>query len=131
MRSGKIILTIDALVNLILGILLIPASTDIADLIGVPSVAAGFYPSILGAILLGIGIALLIEVGHTHQRTRGLGFYGAITINLCGGLVLAGWLLFANLQLPLHGFVFLWILVFLLVILSSVEWFVEVRQKYK
>ena len=124
----KVILTIDALVNLLLGILLIPASDIIAEFIGVPSVAGGFYPSILGAVLFGIGIALLIETVDKKKRTRGLGLDGAVAINLCGGVVLAGWLLFVELDLPLRGFIFLWILVFLLVILSTIELILEHRQ---
>jgi hypothetical protein len=73
---------------------------------------------LLGGVLIGIGIALLIE----RSRGRsGLGLAGAISINLCAGLVLAGWLLFGSLDLPLRGQLFLWLLVVLLVGISGVE----------
>ena len=110
MNSFKIILFIDTIINLVLGILLLPASPKIAEFLGVPPVEPGFYPSILGAVLFGIGIALLIETFKGKHKFSGLGLYGAIAINLCGGFVLAFWLLYIELHLPLRGLIFLWIL---------------------
>jgi len=125
MKNFNIILFIDAIINLLLGILLLPASDVIADFIDVPPVEPGFYPSILGAVLFGIGIALLIETFKGERKLSGLGLYGAIAINLCGGLVLALWLILGELHLPLRGLIFLWILVFLLIIISTIEFFIE------
>jgi hypothetical protein len=51
----------------------------------------------------------------------GLGLGGAIAINLCRGGVLALWLIFGNLNLPIKGHVILWILVILLAGISSIE----------
>ena len=112
-----------------LGILLLPASSLIADFIGVPTVEPGFYPSLLGAVLFGIGIALLIETFKGNHKFSGLGLYGAIAINLCGGIGLAFWLIFGKLHLPLRGLIFLWILVSLLIIISSIEYFIDKRKK--
>ena len=53
----------------------------IIDLLGLPPVDALFYPSMLGAILFGIGIALLLELIGYNKRLRGLGLGGAIVIN--------------------------------------------------
>jgi hypothetical protein len=61
----------------------------------------------------------LIERKNQHRGGIGLG--GAIAINLCGGLVLAAWMLFGGLSLPLRGSVFLWTLVVLLVTISLAE----------
>lgn len=119
----KLTLFIDAIINLCLGLLLLPASESIADFIGVPAMHHGFYPSILGAVLIGIGIALLIEAFKGRRKITGLGLYGAIAINICGGIVLAIWLLLGDLNLPYKGYLFLWILVFILVILSTIELF--------
>ena len=121
MKTFNLILFIDAIINLLLGILLLPASPKVADFLGVPPVEPGFYPSILGAVLFGIGIALLIETFKGNHRFSGLGLYGAIAINLCGGFVLAYWLIFIELHLPLRGLIFLWTLVFLLILISIVE----------
>lgn len=57
------------------------------------------YPSILGAVLVGIGVALLIQ----NKSESGLSLAGAVAINLCGGIVLAFWLSFGFLALPTRG----------------------------
>jgi hypothetical protein len=129
MKESKLILFIDAIINLLLGILLIPASSRIADFIGVPPVEPGFYPSLLGAVLFGIGIALLIETFKGDRIFSGLGLYGAIAINICAGFVLALWLVIGELHLPLRGLIFLWTLVFLLIIISIIEFINERKSK--
>ena len=129
MKTPNIILFVDAIINIFLGILLLPASSQLANFFGVPPLNTGFYPSILGAVLLGIGIALLIETFKGNRKISGLGLYGAIAINLCGGIVLAFWLIFMELHLPLRGIIFLWILVFLLLIISIVEFINDMKTK--
>jgi hypothetical protein len=118
------LLAADAAINLILGALLLVFPKSVVSALGIPTAAPPFYPSILGGVFLGIGIALLIE---RHRGSGGLGLAGAVTINLCGGLVLAGWLLFGSLEIPLRGRIFLWALVLILVVLSSVEFVVRKR----
>ncbi len=115
------LLTIDAIINLLLGLLLIAFSDGLVELLGVPPAAHGFYPNILGGVLFGIGIALVIESRSKIGNGVGLGLGGAIAINLCGGLVLFGWLVFGDLSLPLRGLIFLWCLVVLLLGISVVE----------
>jgi hypothetical protein len=121
----KLLLFVDAVINLLLGILLLIFSNEIVTTLGVPSSSQAFYPNILGAILFGIGIALLIDF---FKGSSGLGLLGAISINLCGGIVLAAWLIFGSLNLPLHGQIFLWILVFILVGISTVELMAQARR---
>ena len=130
MRSPKILL-VDALINLILGVPLATFPKSVVDLLGDPHSDAAFYfyPSILGAVLFGIGIALLEERHSGRGVTTGLGLMGAVTINLCGGIVLAGWLLVGELTLPLRGMVFLWTLVVLLLCLSGFELIAELRRR--
>ena len=115
------LLTIDSIINLGLGVLLVLFPRDVVTLLGIPAAAPAFYPSILGAVLFGIGIALWFERGQPRGRTRGLGLQGAIAINLCGGVVLAGWLAFGDLGLPVRGLIVLWSLVLLLVGISITE----------
>lgn len=115
------LLTVDASINLVLGVLLIIFPEWLVSLLGIPNAVPGFYAGILGGVLFGIGIALLVE---RFRGQGGLGLVGAVSINLCGGAVLAGWLLFGNLSLPLRGQVFLWALVVLLVGISSLEFLV-------
>ena len=120
-KGGFILLLVDSLINLALGVLLLVFSEGLVDFFGVPPAGQTFYPNILGAVLFGIGLALLIECFRKPQGLIGLGLGGAVAINLCGGLVLAAWLIFGGLDLPLRGLVFLWILVFVLVGISTFE----------
>ena len=115
------LLKADAAINLILGVLLMAFPTSLVKALGVPMADPSFYPTILGGVLFGIGLALLIECYRKSNRFVGLGLVGAIAINLCGGLVLAAWLLSDKLTLPLRGQIFLWSLVVLLVGISLLE----------
>lgn len=123
-------LLIDAVINLILAILLLSFSPGIADYFGVPSAHINFYPNILGAVFLGITIALVIEAYRNpeNNKTVGVGLIGAICINLCGGFVLLLWLLTGNLVLPSRGKLFLWTLDILLLLISIVE-LINIRRK--
>jgi len=126
------LLRIDAVINFLLGILLlltIPFPQSMAELLGVPKVEQGFYSSIMGGVFMGIGIGLLLESNRrTHKQMVGLGLGGAIAINLSGGGVLLGWLLFGNLNLTFRGSLFLWAIGLLLVGISSVE-LIALRRK--
>jgi hypothetical protein len=115
------LLKADAAINLILGVLLMAFPAKLIKALGVPMADPSFYPTILGGVLFGIGLALLIECYRKSSRFVGLGLGGAIAINLCGGLVLAAWLLSDRLTLPLRGQIFLWTLVVLLVGISLLE----------
>lgn len=123
-------LLVDAGINLLLGILLLAYSPGLANLLGVPMSDSGFYPNILGAIFVGISVALLVEVARPPMSDfTGLGLVGAVSINLCGGLALALWLIAGHLDLPLRGQVLLWSLVAVLVVLSSVEFLWAARRE--
>lgn len=118
----KIILIVDAVINFVLGLLLLLFSPTIVNWLGVPPSSTSFYPNILGAIFIGITIALVIgATGPISRRSSGLGLTGAIAINLCGGITLALWLVFGRLQIPTKGFIFLWALVVILVVVSLTE----------
>jgi hypothetical protein len=129
-RSSALIA--DAVINFVLGILLvllIAFPDRITGLLGVPEVKNAFYPSIFGGVLIGIGIALVLEsLRKDPEQLVGLGLGGAIAINLSGGIILPGWLLFAKLDLPLRGSIFLWIVAVLLVAVSSLEMVLHLRK---
>ncbi len=127
--KGIFLLKTDAAINLILGILLMAFPMNLVKALGLPSVYPAFYPSILGGVLFGIGLALLIESYRKSNGLSGLGLAGAIAINLCGGFILAIWLLFGNLNLPLRGQIFLWCLVLILVGLSLIEGIAQVHMR--
>ena len=118
----KTVLFIDAFINFVLGILLLLFSPVMAGWLGIPPSSTAFYPNILGAVFIGITIALLINVfGRKNNISDGLGLTGAISINLCGGIVLASWLSFGKLKLPAKGYILLWLLVLMLIIVSLIE----------
>ena len=104
----KILLSIDCIVNILLGILLLSFPVGLADILGLPNQTTNFYPSMLGAVIFGIGLALFFELIGYHKRFRGLGLGGAILINLVGSIVLICWLLFGSLSIPLKGQIILW-----------------------
>ena len=116
----KELLLLDGIGNVFLGLLLLVAPTAVAGWLGLVA-GDSFYANLFGAVLIGIGIALLLERQGEPGLTRGLGLTGALVINLCFGLVLSGWLVFGGLQLPLRGILVLWTLVVILVGLSAVE----------
>jgi len=104
----KKLLLIDSIVNLLLGGLLLLFPLGIIDLLGLPQTNTYFYPSILGAVLFGIGLALMFELVGYAKGFQGLGLGGASLINLVASLVLILWLLFGSLDIPVKGQIILW-----------------------
>jgi hypothetical protein len=126
--NTKIILLIDAVINFVLGVFLL-AFPIFAAALGVPPSSTLFYPNILGAVLIGVAVALFIEaIRKANGKYVGLGLIGAISINLCGGIVLTLWLIFGRLALPVRGRIFLWSLAFVLVVLSGAELIFSLRE---
>ena len=120
-KKHAILLTIDGIINLALGILLLLFPLGMAELLGVPQSNMNFYPTILGAVIFGIGVALLIERYGFTRNIRGLGLGGAIAINLCGSIALLIWLVSTPLDIPLRGHVILWSVAIIVLVLGLVE----------
>ena len=108
MSNKRLLLFVDGIVNLVLGVLLVFFPAQIMVSLDLPGVETFFYVNILGAVLFGIGLALLLEYFTGRIGITGLGIGGAIAINLCGGGALVYWLLFGNLDLTPGGEIFLW-----------------------
>jgi hypothetical protein len=117
----EIPLGIEGIVNLFLGAILLLFPAGLVELLGLPLTNTYFYASILGAIIFGIGVALLIELYGARSRIRGLGLGGAIAVNLCGGGALLVWLLAVPLSIPLRGHVILWVVVTVVFIIGLAE----------
>jgi hypothetical protein len=128
MRHDKLLILIDSIINLFLGIVLLAYSDTVVEFFGLPVTDQYFYPSILGAILFGIGIALLIEYTRKNEFI-GLGLGGAITINMLGGIVLFFWLIWGSLNIPIHGTIILWVLDFILVGISAFELLTYLKER--
>lgn len=114
-------LVLDGIVNLVLGMLLIFFPSQLLSILDLPQVETFFYVNILGAVLFGIGIALLLERYAWKKGYTGLGIAGAIAINLCGAGALILWLLFGNLDLRPSGTIFLWSIAFLVLGVAGAE----------
>jgi hypothetical protein len=106
--KNKTLLFIDGIVNIFLGILLLLFPVGVVDFLGLPPTNTNFYPSLLGAVILGIGLALFLELAGYPKHISGLGLGGAIVINIIGSLILIGWLIFGSLILPIRGKIILW-----------------------
>jgi hypothetical protein len=124
--NSSVLLTVDAVINLVLGVLLVLFPSGVVSALGVPRAEVAFYPSILGAVLFGIGIALLVQ---RIRGSSGLGLAGAMSINVAAGTVLAAWLVFGSLVIPTRGRLLLWAVVALLVGLSGFELAAQARDR--
>lgn len=116
------LLVVDAVLNLVLGGLLLWYPNSLAQAMGLPMPSPRIFSTILGGVLVGIGLALILEDRRTENAPVGLGLGGAIAINLCGALALAAVLFSAQLSLTPFGGIFLWGLVVILVCVSGLEW---------
>ena len=112
------LLLADALINLLLGALLLFYPQWLVEALGMPVVATSFFPNVLGGVLFGIGLALLIAY---RGGTQGLGLDGAIAINLCGAGVVVGWLVIAPHAIPPRGKITLWIIALAVIAIGLVE----------
>ena len=121
MATRPQLLTIDGIANLILGAFLLASPRSFFDALGLPWTGRSLYATILGGVLVGIGIALMLE-SRQAEGPVGLGLGGAVAINLTAGLVIAGWLLLSGADgVSSVGRVVLWLLVVFLVGFSSAE----------
>lgn len=124
-KIHKTLLTIDGIINLVLGLLLLLFPFGMADMLGVPKSGISFYPTILGGVIFGIGIALFVERYGYRRKIRGLGLGGAIAINFCGAAVLLLWLLTTSLNIPVRGYVILWSIVVIVFVVGIIELLVK------
>jgi hypothetical protein len=125
----ELVLTVDAAVNLALGVVLAIFPTAFARLVGAPIPSTSFYASILGGVLIGVGLALLLQRFWGQSHVAGLGIEGAIAINFCGGGVLVAWLITGGLSVASRGLVFLWVVAILVLGIGATEIVLRVRQK--
>jgi hypothetical protein len=127
----KALLTLDGVVNLVLGMLLALFPRRIAEALGIPVPSSSFYASILGGVLVGIGLALLIQRFRRSSSTTGLGIEGAIAINACGAGTLVVWLVRDKLGIPRYGTVFLWLVALLVLGIGALEIVLRIKHRQR
>ena len=60
-KKVSLLLAADAVINLILGLLLLLFPAGLREMFGIPATNTYFYSSILGGVIFGIGVALCLE----------------------------------------------------------------------
>ncbi len=125
---SQLLLAIDAAINLLLGLLLLVFPAALLPLLGLPPVDTHFYPSILGAVIFGIGVALCLQLRRRGSGTTGLRVEGAIAINFCGAGALVAWLLFGRLSIPMRGHITLWTVAIAVLAIGVAETATALRQ---
>ena len=119
-NKKSVLIELDGYGNIILGLPLLLVPNKVSNFFGL-SMDQPLYPILLGAILIGIGIALLLEC--YSKKHQGLGIAGAICINLTVGIILGFWLILNHSVLSNHGYIVLWFLVVILIGIGSIELF--------
>lgn len=115
--TEKTLLLIDAAANLVLGALLLCFPLGVDRLLGLPDAGNSFYPSILGGVIFGIGVALMLA----RAGRPGLGIDGAIVINVAGAGVLLAWLVLRPPFVPTRGLLTLWLVALVVAGIGVVE----------
>lgn len=111
---------IEALLKGVVGVLLLAAPLLLIRLLGLPRLEHGLWPRLLGAALLGLAGAYLIE-GLLDGRARGLGMAGSVAVNLTGAMTLAALPVLSTLPLARRGRIALWASASVLALLGFVE----------
>jgi len=122
-KEDKILLLVDGIVNILFGLVLLAFPFGSGGFLGLPNSGDNFYALILGAVLLGIGLALFVEVKYYDKGKRGLGLDGAIIINILASLVLIIILLFGTINVSQPGLVILWFVGISVLLIGLVEYF--------
>ena len=122
-KEDKILLLIDGIVNLAVGLVLLCYPLGIGDYLELPKSDNNFYPVILGALILSIGIALFVERKYCEKGIRGLGIEGAIIINIITSSALIIFLIFGRLNLSIVGSIILWFVGILVFTIGVIEFF--------
>ena len=119
------LLLTDAVVNLMLGGLLVLYPQRLVEMLGLPAVNSRFYPSVLGGVLVGIGVALVVSY---RGGASGLGLDGAIAINICGAGTVVVWLLSVPQDFSAAGRLTLWVVAVLVLGIGCGELFHRLRR---
>ena len=113
------LLWIETLLKLSAGLLLGLAPRTTLTILGLPRTETGFWPRLLGTLLIGLGAATFVEgasAGH-----HGLGLEGCVLINFSGVSMMATLLVLNAGPASARGRAMMWTLVILLILLCVLE----------
>lgn len=113
------LLWIETLLKLSAGLLLVLAPGGVIRLFGLPRTDTGFWPRLLGAVLVGLGGALFLEgrVAGSH----GLSLAGCVIVNVSAVSIMTTLLVLEAGPPSVRGRATMWMLVLLLILLSILE----------
>ena len=88
-------------------------------LFGLPRTDTGFWPRLLGAVLIGLAAAMFLEA--RADDSQGLGLAGCVVVNLSSAAMMATLLVVDAGPPSVRGRGLLWLVVILLLVLSIIE----------
>jgi hypothetical protein len=113
------LLTVEILLKLAGGLALVLAPLSVIKLLGLPRTETGFWPRLLGALLIGLAGAVYVE--GRAPGSQGLGLLGCVIVNFSAVSMLGGMLALEVGPSSARGRTVVWALVVLLVCLSVLE----------
>jgi len=114
------LLWIETLLKLSGGLVLLLTPMTAITVLGLPRTDSGFWPRLLGAVLIGLAAATFLE-GRFGGASRGLGIAGCLLVNLAAATMVSAMLVLGTASRTKRGVVVLWLLVAALLLLSSFE----------
>ncbi len=113
------LLLTETLFKLAAGLVLLAAPGMTATILGLDRPTSGFWPRLLGAVLLGLAAATFIE--QRLPGSKGLGLAGCVAVNLIAAFVIGSALAMKSAAPTRRGKLALWLLVAVLTTLGLVE----------
>jgi len=113
------LLWIETLIKLLAGILLALGPRLTIRVLGLPRSETGFWPRLLGAVLIGLAAATFIE--GRSPGSHGLGLPGCVIVNFSGASIMSTLLVLGAGPASARGRAVMWTLVILLILLCALE----------
>lgn|SRR5690606_38585961 len=113
------LLWLETLLKVSAGALLLVMPSTVARVLGLPLPQALLWPRLLGALLVGMAAATLLE--GSVSGSQGLGLGGLVLINLITAAILIVLLVLQRGSQTRRGRLFLWVLAASLIVLGLVE----------
>jgi hypothetical protein len=113
------LLWIETLLKLSAGMLLALAPRATIRALGLPRIETGFWPRLLGALLIGLAASTFIE--GRSPGSHGMGLAGCVIVNFSGASMIAALLVLDAGPASARGRAVTWTLVILLILLCVLE----------
>lgn len=112
------ILWFDTILKFSAGLALLAFPVSLAKLFGLPHGNVGFWPRLLGGLLIGLAGAIYVEA--SQPNVRGLGFSGLVVINISAILLMMSLIIMKQID-TWRGNAALWVVCGVLLLLSLFE----------